>query len=223
MSGDSQRVLVWDWTVRLFHWVLVLGVALMWWTGEEGLLLWHKRLGIFLLGLVVYRIVWGLIGSPTARFGRMGVRPGAALSYFRDLLSGKHKPAFGHNPAGTLSVFAILLVLAIQIGTGLFVVDKDGMDPGPLSSFVSFDTGRELAEIHETSFNILVALIILHVAAIATYLIVFRDNLIRPMVTGRRSRADFEGEEVADSRASWLKFVIAAAIAAACVVGVLSV
>lgn len=223
MGGSTQRILVWDWAVRLFHWVAVLSVAMMWWTGEEGMMDWHRRLGIFLLGLLVFRIVWGVIGPPTARFSRMIAGPAAVIGYFRDLFAGKHTPAFGHNPAGTLSVIAILLALAVQIGTGLFAVDVDGLESGPLSTLVSFEAGRQAAEIHEISFNVLVGLIILHVAAVATYLIFFRDNLIRPMVTGRRSREDFPASDLQDNRASLLKVGIAAAIAVAVVLGVLSV
>lgn len=223
MAAGEPRVLVWDWAVRLFHWLIVLGVALMWWTGEQGMMDWHRRLGLCLLGLLVFRLVWGVIGPPTARFARMAVRPGAVLGYFRDLLGGRHKPAFGHNPAGTLSVVAILLALATQVGTGLFAVDVDGLESGPLATLVSFETGRQLAEIHEASFNVLVALVVLHVAAIATYLVAFRDNLVRPMVTGRRARADFAEADLADNRAGLVRVGVAALAAAAVVAGVLLV
>ena len=75
MSAPNARVLVWDWTVRLFHWLLVLGVAAMWWTAEQHMMDWHRRIGLALLGLIVYRLVWGLIGPGTARFTRMLARP----------------------------------------------------------------------------------------------------------------------------------------------------
>ena len=68
MTQDTRKVLVWDWTVRLFHWSAVLLVGLMWWTAEQGIMDWHRRLGLLLVGLLSYRIVWGLIGSRTARF-----------------------------------------------------------------------------------------------------------------------------------------------------------
>ena len=80
---------------------------------------------------------------------------------------------FGHNPMGTLSVIAILAALFVQVGTGLFAVDVDGLESGPLATLVSFEAGRQAAEIHEVSFNILLGLIGLHVAAIVTYLIFF--------------------------------------------------
>ena len=223
MTGKDARVLVWDGAVRLFHWLAVLLVALMWWTAENGVMDWHRRLGIILLSLLVFRFIWGLIGPPTARFARMTFHPRAVFAYFRDLLSGRHRPAFGHNPAGTLSVFAILLVLCVQVGTGLFAVDVDGLESGPLARHVSFEAGRQAAEIHETSFNILIALILLHVAAIVTYLIAFRDNLVRPMVTGRRRKADFAEDNLADNRAPWGRVGLALVLTIACVAGLLTV
>ncbi|WP_340691837.1 cytochrome b/b6 domain-containing protein [Hyphomonas sp.] len=192
MPSPNARVLVWDWTVRLFHWLLVLGVAAMWWTAEQGMMDWHRRIGLTLLGLIVYRLVWGVIGPGTARFARMVAGPGAIMAYVRDLAARRHRPHFGHNPLGSLSVFAMLLALVTQVSTGLFAVDVDGLESGPLASKVSFETGRLVAEIHETSFKVLLALIALHVIAIAAYLVLFKDNLVRPMVTGRRPQTDFD-------------------------------
>ena len=213
MSAGAPKVLVWDWTVRLFHWLTVLLVVLMWWTAENRVMDWHTRLGVTLLGLLAFRIVWGLIGPRSARFASMAAGPGAIVAYLRDLLSGRHRASAGHNPLGSLSVFAILAALCVQVGTGLFSVDVDGLESGPLASLVSFEAGRQAADIHEISFNLLVVLTALHVAAIFAYLVFFKDNLVRPMVTGRRAAADFEGETPAANRASWLRVLIAAALA----------
>jgi len=213
MSADTPRVLVWDGALRLFHWITVLLVGLMWWTAENGIMDWHRRMGMMLVGLIAFRLVWGLIGSPTSRFASWRAGPGAILAYLKDLRGGVHRPGFGHNPAGTLSVIAMLLALCVQVGTGLFSVDVDGLESGPLAGLVSFEAGRQAAEIHEVSFNILLALIGLHLAAIVIYLIVFKDNLVRPMVTGRRARADFGEAAVSDSKASWPRVLIAVAVA----------
>jgi len=94
----------------------------------------------------------------------------------------------GHNPLGALSVIAILLALAAQVGLGLFATDTDGLESGPLSRYVSYEFSRAAGELHEDAFNILLLLIILHVAAIAFYLVVKRINLIGPMVTGSWSK-----------------------------------
>lgn len=213
MAGETPRVLVWDWAVRLFHWLTVLLVALMWWSAENGVMDLHTKLGMILVGLVSFRIVWGLIGPRTARFGSMLAGPKAIAAYAGDLIGGRHRAAAGHNPLGTLSVFAMLAALCVQVGTGLFSVDVDGLYSGPLSTRVSFETGRQLAKIHETSFNILLVLIGLHVAAIIAYLVFFRDNLVRPMVTGRRAQSDFGDEVPGDNKAVWWRVLIALVIA----------
>ena len=211
--SEEAYVLVWDWAVRLFHWLAVLLVALMWWTAENGVMDWHKRLGMTVLGLIVFRLVWGLIGPPTARFSFMALHPRGILAYVRGLFGGGHRASYGHNPIGTLSVFAMLASLCVQVGTGLFAVDVDGLESGPLSSLVSFETGRQAAKIHHLSFNVLLALIALHVAAIAIYLVFFRDNLVRPMLTGRRRRADFGDAVLADNRVPWLRLAVAVLVA----------
>ena len=215
MAGHN-RILVWDGALRLFHWSTVLLVAAMWWTAENGIMDWHKRMGMILLGLISFRLVWGLLGPRTARFTSWQIGPAAILGYLKGLTGGAHKPSFGHNPVGTLSVIAMLLALCVQVGTGLFSVDVDGLESGPLASLVSFEAGRQAAEIHETAFNLLVILIGLHIAAIVTYLVFFKDNLVRPMVTGRRASEDFEaGQTLADNKLSWPRLAIALAIAVA--------
>ncbi|MEZ5986897.1 MAG: cytochrome b/b6 domain-containing protein [Hyphomonas sp.] len=215
MAGPN-RILVWDGALRLFHWSTVFLVAAMWWTAENGIMDWHKRMGMILLGLISFRLVWGLLGPRTARFTSWKIGPGAILGYLKGLTGGAHKPSFGHNPVGTLSVIAMLLALCVQVGTGLFSVDVDGLESGPLASLVSFEAGRQAAEIHETAFNVLVILIGLHIVAIVTYLVFFKDNLVRPMVTGRRASEDFEGgETLADNKLSWPRLAIALAVAVA--------
>lgn len=148
---------------------------------------WHRRLGLTMFSLIVFRLVWGIAGAWTARFLPMARQLRHVPSYVRDLLARKHTPSFGHSPIGTLSVFALLAALCVQVGTGLLSVDVDGLESGPLAILISFKTGRELADIHELNFNILVTFIALHIAAIAFYRLVFKDHLIRPMVTGHRS------------------------------------
>ncbi len=186
MTSDSAQTLVWDWTIRLFHWLIVLLIPLMWWTGEEGMMDWHRRLGLTMFALVLFRLVWGIVGSWTARFVPMIRRLGSLPTYVRGLIARRNGPSFGHSPIGSLAVFALLAALSIQVGTGLFSVDVDGLESGPLAILISFKTGREIADFHELNFNILVALIALHIIAVAIYRFVLKDDLVRPMVTGRR-------------------------------------
>lgn len=199
---------VWDLPTRLFHWLIVLLVGFSWWSAETGQMDWHYKSGMMALVLVAFRVVWGLIGGSTARFAQFVKSPAAVIAYWRRPRGAPQ--AAGHNPLGGYSVVALLLLLVIQIGTGIFAVDVDGIESGPLSHLVSFDQGRAAAEVHHLAFSLLQVLVALHVLAIAYYRLRGR-NLMLPMVTGRDPQlAGGEGELV---RAGWLRFVIAAAIA----------
>ena len=184
-----MTVRIWDLPVRLFHWAIVLLVPALWATHEWDMLDTHILLGEIMLGLVLWRLLWGVLGSSTARFASFVRGPGAVLNYLRS--GGK---AFGHNPLGGWSVVAMLLLLAVQVGLGLFAADEDALYEGPLAYRVSYETARTFAHRHETVFWILVAIISLRVLAIFYYRIVKRDDLITPMITGR-------GEAVADAPA----------------------
>lgn len=198
---------VWDLPTRLFHWLLVALFAFSWWSAENREMQWHYMSGLTLLGLLTFRVLWGFIGASTARLGALFASPARILGY----VSSREPPGPGHNPIGGYSVIAMLLALSVQIGTGLFATDVDGLESGPLSFLVTFEQGRSAAQIHEISFNILLALIALHVLAIAFYVVVRRRNLIAPMVTGRDPNLDTEAGQM--KPASSAAFVIAATLA----------
>ncbi|WP_425409704.1 cytochrome b/b6 domain-containing protein [Hyphococcus sp.] len=185
----EKDALVWDWSIRAYHWTAVALVGLLWWSGENGVMDWHRRFGLTMMGLMVFRIYWGVAGARTARFSDFVKGPGAVLAYIRGLKR-PYTPHTGHNPLGALSVLAMLAALTAQVSLGLFAIDVDGYESGPLAHLVSFDQGRTAAELHDANFNILIALIALHVAAVAFYHIALRANLIGPMLTGRRKGAD---------------------------------
>ncbi len=182
-----MRVKVWDGPTRLFHWLLVLLIAGAWWTAEKGDLVWHYRIGSGLLGLLVFRLIWGFIGSSTARFSGFVRRPRAVLAYLR----GRSPHAIGHNPLGALSVLALLGLTAVIVGLGLFASDEDGIFPGPLSHLVSYERSEQSAELHEDLFDFLLVLIAVHVAAILYYALFRRENLVGPMLTGAREVPDW--------------------------------
>ncbi|MDQ2860242.1 MAG: cytochrome b/b6 domain-containing protein [Pseudomonadota bacterium] len=177
-------VRVWDLPVRLVHWALAALIPFSWWSARNDHLPWHRLSGYLILGLLVFRLIWGVAGSQTARFAGFLRGPAATLAY----LCGRLPTVVGHNPLGGWSVVAMLAALAVQIGLGLFSVDEDGFEAGPLSKFISFDASRAIARIHHLAFYILLALIALHLAAIAYYAVRGR-NLTGPMITGR-SRLD---------------------------------
>jgi cytochrome b len=205
--NNAAPVRVWDLPTRLFHWSIVLSIGMSWWSAENHEMGWHLTFGLIALGLVLFRLIWGLIGGSTARFSSFLRSPGSIVSYL-----GSNSPRrAGHNPLGGYSVIFMLLVLVLQVATGLFAVDVDGIESGYLSHLVSFDQGRLAASIHETSFNVLLALIGLHILAILFYLVFRRRNLVVPMVTG--TDRQIETADGALVSAGPVKFVVAAGLA----------
>jgi cytochrome b len=181
------EVRVWDWPVRLTHWLFVFCLALSWWSAEERAMDWHRYSGYALLGLLIFRIYWGFAGSSSARFSTFVRGMSSVVSYLRGSHE-QHRIA-GHNPLGGWSVAAMLTLMLAQVLIGLFVSDVDGLESGPLSHLVSFDASRTLAEIHEVVFNVILGLVGLHIAAVLFYLVAKRDNLIVAMLTGKRRAA----------------------------------
>ncbi len=185
---SANPVRVWDLPTRLFHWLLVVLMAFSWWSAENDAMDWHKRFGIMVLGLLLFRLIWGVVGGSTARFGSFIRSPAAVLAYLRDKSFQPKRP--GHNPLGAYSVIAMLGALGLQVITGLFAVDVDGLESGPLSYLVPFGIGRTAAEIHEISFTLLQILVAVHVLAILFYLAVRKRNLVVPMITGADRQLD---------------------------------
>ncbi|HEX8364692.1 MAG TPA: cytochrome b/b6 domain-containing protein [Allosphingosinicella sp.] len=199
----TVRVAVWDRAVRIVHWLLAALIGLAWWTAEEEMVEWHDRIGLTILGLLIFRIVWGFIGSSTGRFASF-VRGPAGI---RDYLRGRSGYVLGHNPLGALSVLALLAAVGFQVGLGLFAADEDGFLAGPLNGFVSEDTAETLTDLHKDVFDWLLVLIGLHVAAIGFYLLVKRENLVGPMLSGRRPAP--EGTEPMVAAPAWRALVAA--------------
>lgn len=140
------KVRIWDWPVRVCHGLFVLLVAAAWWTATHDQLKWHKRIGLTLLGVLVFRLLWGVVGGSTARFSSFVRGPAAVVRYARDLLANRPKAfVIGHNPMGGWSVLAMLAAMAAQVTLGLVSVDADGLESGPLADRVGFAVGRTAA------------------------------------------------------------------------------
>lgn len=176
---------LWDGPTRLVHWSMAILIVVSWLTAGKQMDV-HRLTGYAVIGLLVFRLWWGVAGGSTARFANFIKGPGATLAYAKTVGSREAGETPGHNPLGAWSVVAMLLVLTIQVSLGLFAVDIDGIESGPLSDKVDFDTGRAFAEGHELSFRVLQGLIGLHLVAIAYYRFWKRENLVAAMVTGRR-------------------------------------
>ena len=173
---------VWDLPTRLFHWLLVALIAFSWWSAENDEFDLHIWSGLAVLTLLVFRLLWGLVGSSTARFVNFIRGPRAILAYLRDM---KGWRAIGLTPLGALSVVALLGLIALQAGLGLFASDEDGFFEGPLAYLISADMSEALTELHEDTFEILKIFIGLHIAAILFYRLMLGKRLVGPMITGR--------------------------------------
>lgn len=182
----AVSVPVWDLPTRLFHWVLVIAVCALFYTGLQGKLDLHMKLGQFVLGLLLFRLIWGFIGNRQARFSDFIAGPAAAIAYLRGLF-GRNGPKYlGHNPVGGYAVLLMLALLLIQASTGLFASDDIATD-GPLYAKVSSSLSARLSTLHRLGFDALLVIILIHLASNAFYLLVKRENLIRPMVTGSKT------------------------------------
>lgn len=188
-----NTVRIWDLPTRLFHWLLAVSVIGLIVTAKVGgdAMNWHFRLGYVVFALLLFRLVWGFVGGRWSRFASFFPTPARLGRYLR----GQARPEdhAGHNPLGAFSVLAMLLVLAAQVGTGLFS-DDDIAFAGPLTSLVAGSTVRAASSYHKDVGQLLViGLVALHLLAIAFYFFAKRKNLVRPMVTGDKTRAEVGG------------------------------
>jgi cytochrome b len=147
---------------------------------------WHRLSGYAVLTLVLFRIYWGFVGAPTARFAQFVRGPAAVLSHARSMFQRSSSWVTGHNPIGGWNVVILFFLLLSQTLFGLFAVDVDGIESGPLSYLVSFQAGRTAAKMHGRVFHLLEVFIALHLAAILFYQFYKRQNLTAPMVVGTR-------------------------------------
>lgn len=212
-----MNVLVWDLPTRLFHWLLTLAVAGALTTGIVGgnWIEWHGRLGLLIVGLLGFRLIWGLLGSTYARFGSFFPTPGRLRAYLRGDWYG-----LGHNPLGALSVFALLGLLAWQAGSGLFSND-DIAFTGPLYPLIAKADSDWLSSWHRQGLWWLGGLIALHIGAILFYRLVRGKDLIGPMLTGRAPAPGGDGATTGAAAAArggrWPALLVALLLAAALV------
>ena len=183
-STKLRATRVWDLPTRLFHWALALCVIGLLMTGTVGgnAMPWHFRLGYCVLTLLLFRIVWGFVGGTWSRFSSFIYAPKHVIYY----LKGKREPLHevGHNPLGSLSVFAMLAFLLVQVATGLFSDDEIAAS-GPLTKFIANATVQQVTNYHANIGKfILILLVVTHLLAIVFYLVKKRENLIKPMLHG---------------------------------------
>ena len=208
-----MRIKVWDLPTRVFHWTLFLAVTAAILTGLQGAhwMVWHERIGLLIIGLLAFRLVWGAVGSTYARFAQFFPTPGKLLAYLRGRWHGE-----GHNPLGALSVFALLLVLLFQAASGLFSNDDIAFN-GPLYKLVTKATSNWLTGLHRQGLWVILTLLGLHILAVFYYALVRRKPLIRAMITGWKPRSpDDTGARSAQGGSAW-------ALLLALLIGVLAI
>jgi cytochrome b len=205
---DGRTIRVWDSPTRLFHLGLVLLIPFAWWTEYTEHMDWHKLTGFAIAALLVFRLCWGFVGSSTARFANFVSGPRRVWRY----LNGREPLALGHNPLGSWSVVVMLLILMLQVGLGLFAADQDGLESGPLAEYIAYDQTRSAAWLHGIVFNVLLATISFHIAAVFIHHL-RGHNLIGPMLTGRTNVASEMADPVpATPVATLVALVVAGAV-----------
>jgi len=183
---EAERpVKIWDVPTRLFHWTLAGLIAATYVAQEAGRLQLHMTIGYVILTLVLFRLLWGLVGSRPSRFATFVPTPRRLARYSAAFVRGRPPSVAGHNPLGAVLIYAMLALVAVQAGSGLFAND-DIFTEGPLAKLVSDDASDRLTALHETSFWILIGLIAVHIAANTLYEVVLRQPLIQAMISGTK-------------------------------------
>lgn len=211
---EANATRLWDLPTRLFHWLLVSLVLAAWLTARYGAMAWHMRCGAMLLSLAAFRLAWGVFGSTTARFASFVRGPRALAAYLRALWRGAPPHVAGHNPAGGLMVLALLALLCAQVATGLAAND-DLHANGPLALVIGKIWSDRMTRLHSLIFDLLAACAWAHVVAIGYYGLVLRDNLVRPMLTGRRDGLPPPQPPLRFVHPAWALLAWAAALAGA--------
>jgi cytochrome b len=186
MKGGFRVVVVWDAPTRLFHWLAAVLVAAAYATWRAGWMEWHSRVGTVLLALVIFRLLWGLFGSDTARFSRFVASPRAAVRQLAGIFRREPDLQAGHNPAGGWMVLLLLALILGETLTGVYV-ENNVVNDGPLTEITPAPIANAIAALHGMFWDALLAAIVVHIAAILVYAVAKRHNLLVPMITGRKT------------------------------------
>lgn len=227
MAGAFGKVRAWDLPTRLFHWLLAALIAAAWasWRYSEALgdptLSYHRWIGHAVLVLLVFRILWGFVGSSTSRFSAWLYWPWTAAAYLFSLLSGRSRPYLGHTPVGSYMILALIAVTTAQAFLGLLTVEHNDVTAGPLYRLISEDRQQQIGNWHRWMFYwVILPLVAIHILANVLYGLVKKDPLITGMITGRKPAADYaDGQEATISGRPMLRAVACLAVATAAVFG----
>ena len=234
MSKTTQlRVRVWDLPTRIFHWLLVTLIVCAWASFEfndkvgDPELIWHRYNGYAISILVLWRILWGIVGSPASRFATFLTWPWNAFRYGIDLIRQRDRHYLGHNPLGSYMIIALLALVGCQAIFGLLATEHNSVTWGPLALLLSDETSEWFGKMHGWLFEeIILVFIFLHIVANVLYRLIKKDQLIEAMVIGTKPLANYEDQtailgepENAKSSKSILRALICLALATAIFAG----
>ena len=213
MSGIRLSMRVWDAPTRLFHWAIVLLLVVSWATAKTDRMQLHFLSGETILALLIFRIAWGFAGSDTARFRNFLRSPIAGLRHLSGITRREPDNEIGHNAAGGWMVLVLLAALAAQVGTGLFSNHDDMINQGPLADHVSKALSDRISAVHHLTFTLILVAVALHILTVLAYAVLKRQDLVRPMITGKkRMPAAMRAPRMASSLLALALLVMAAMI-----------
>ena len=180
MSNQKNSVFVWDFPVRVFHWLLVISFMGAWLTSEsEAQQMIHYAFGYTAVALVLFRVIWGMVGTRYARFSQFIKGPTETLQHFKALLTNNQQAGLGHNPVGALAMISLMILILLISLTGYW----------SMKEFL----GDFMSGAHETIFNIALVVVVIHIAAAIIMSLMQKENLIRSMFTGKKQGTSEQG------------------------------
>lgn len=187
MRNNMQKTLIWDLPTRLFHWLLVASLLAQYATAEwlDNAIQWHFYIGYFTLFLVVFRIMWGVVGTQYAKFSSFVAGPKRVINYLKTVFDRDSAPSVGHNPLGGWFVIVMLVLVAIQAISGLFMTDDIFLD-GPYRQLAGDETLDLMNTLHHLAFDLLLYVIALHIGAVMFYSVFKRQKLVAAMIHGNK-------------------------------------
>lgn len=208
----SEKHLIWDLPLRIFHWSFAITILACWYTAEqkEDYIDIHLQLGFVALGLIVFRVLWGIIGPKHARFSQFIPSASTLISYLKKSPESKATP--GHNPLGALMVILMITLITTQAISGLFIND-DVFSSGPYYGSLSNDLEKIMSFLHHNTFDFMIAAIFMHLAAVGYYWKIKKQNLILPMFTGKKASVQVSKDDAIPHS----KLILAAIVALCCV------
>ncbi len=215
MPLPKHDVRVWDLPTRLFHWAIVVLLVALYVTWRMNWMGWHVLGGEALLALVLFRVLWGFFGAETARFARFAASPRKALRHLAEFPHREPDTRVGHNPAGAWMVFALLGLLLAEVLTGLYI-NNDVANEGPFTEIAPASVANVITDLHAILWEVILGAVALHIFAIVAYAALKDQNLVGPMLTGKKRLPE---TIIAPRQASlWLALLLLALAAGAAVI-----